>query len=147
MRSTNTPWLAVGLLVLATAGCSAPDVQEPPAPEEPVANSQPTPAESDPCAAGKSGNTWVLAEADGCIDPWPLTSTSGTLTCDPDGRTLGVVIWSPDDGPLPAYAVNGMAQGQGYPEIDEIWKDDPEIDGFKVNIGALIDAGLSLCEQ
>jgi hypothetical protein len=40
-----------------------------------------------------------------------------------------------------------MAQGQGYPEIDEIWKDDPEIDGFKVNIGALIDAGLSLCEQ
>jgi hypothetical protein len=151
MRSTNTSWLALGLLVLTTAGCSAPDVQEPPAPEEPAANSQPTPApvtESDPCAVGKSGNIWVLAEEDGCIEPWPLTSTSGVLTCDPLGENLGVITWNPDENPLEAYAVNGMALGQGYPEIDEIWKDSPDGEGApKVNIGPLIDAGLSLCGQ
>lgn len=146
----------VGLVsvVVLLAGCSSATLPEP-APEPEVVEEETeapeeetTETEYDPCQEGKLGNIWVLAEEDGCIDPWPLTSTSGVLMCDPVGGNLGVVVWNPDEDPLEFYAVNGMAQGQGYPEIDPFWKDAPADSPVpKVNIGALLDAGLSLCGQ
>ncbi|MCZ6631268.1 MAG: hypothetical protein O7D28_07960 [Actinobacteria bacterium] len=44
------------------------------------------------------------------------------------------------------YAVNGQGMTIGGAEdIDPIWRDNPDIDGAKINIKALIDLGLSLC--
>ncbi|MDP1820676.1 MAG: DUF2511 domain-containing protein [Acidimicrobiales bacterium] len=47
------------------------------------------------------------------------------------------------------YALNGLARGSaeenGWREIDEIWRDNPDIPGTKVDIGPLIDRGLDLC--
>jgi hypothetical protein len=42
------------------------------------------------------------------------------------------------------YAVNGLAKGQGFKDIEPIWADDPET-GLKKNIGPIIDRGLALC--
>jgi len=42
------------------------------------------------------------------------------------------------------YAVNGLAKGQGFKDIEPIWADDPET-GSKKNIGPIIDRGLALC--
>lgn len=113
--------------------------------------------EEDPCNA-KVGNIWVLAEEDGCIDPWPLISKSGILFCDPFNEGVGAVVYQPDEdlldlgvNPTPGVrstylAVNGMATTIGYQEIDAIWKDNPESSGGpKINIGKLIEAGLTLC--
>lgn len=103
---------------------------------------------SDVCLEGKLGNMWVLLEEENCIEPWPLTSTSGILFCDPYGEGLGVVVWNPDEDPLEYYALNGMALGQGYPDIEPFWKDNPGgTGGPKVDIGPLIKAGLSLCDE
>lgn len=141
--------LGLAPVLLLLVGCSSTALPEP-APEPEVVvepeTEESVETEYDPCEQGKLGNLWVLAEEDGCVEPWPLTSTSGILMCDPFSEGLGAVVWNPDEDPLEYYAVNGMASTQGYPEIDQFWKDDPTGIAPKVNIGALLDAGLSLCE-
>ena len=154
--------LVFGLILQSCGGDSAPPVAEPeqenletapqtePQPSEPEVEVEPEPVEeasnSEVCEEGKLGNMWVLLEEENCIDPWPLTSTSGILYCDPYGEGLGVVVWNPDEDPLEYYALNGMASGQGFPDIEPFWKDTPAgSPAPKVNIGAMIDAGLSLC--
>ena len=110
----------------------------------------------DPCNA-KIGNLWILSEEDGCIEPWPLTSISGILYCDPFNEGVKAIVYQPDEdlsslgvNPIPGsrqtyFAVNGMATTMGYQEIDPIWKDNTESTGGpKVNLGKLID--LSLCD-
>lgn len=76
--------------------------------------------------------------------PWPLTVESGTLRCEPPGA----VVFTAPDGT--EYAVNGMAEGQDYADIEPIWRDDPDPPAgadLKVSIHPLIEAGLDLCEQ
>lgn len=72
-------------------------------------------------------------------EDWPLTVSSGVLRCE----APQAVVFSTGDQ---AYAVNGMANTQGYQEIDAIWRDNPDIQGAKINIGPLIDRGLELCQ-
>ena len=73
-------------------------------------------------------------------DAWPLTVESGTVTCENGSQ----VIFAAPNGTR--YAVNGTAMSQtDLPRIDEIWAPDPTIDGAKVNISPIIDAGLALC--
>jgi len=78
---------------------------------------------------------------------WPLTVSKGTLSCAPLGGDLGIVTFS-ENGKT--YAVNGLAKGRakqnGWRAIDEIWKANPSVPGTKINIGPLIDRGLSLCK-
>lgn len=70
-------------------------------------------------------------------EEWPLTVDSGTLTCENDAVTFesgGVV-----------YADNGLAMTWDLGEdIDPIWKDHPDLDSLKVNIGPLLDTGLDV---
>ena len=77
---------------------------------------------------------------------WPLTVSNGTLSCSPLGD-LGIVTFSANEK---TYAVNGIAKGRakqnGWRPIDEIWKANPTVPGTKINIGPLIDKGLSLCK-
>ena len=69
---------------------------------------------------------------------WPLTVDSGILAC----QGAGAVTFTTPDGTT--YAVNGLAQSATpYPDIDPIWADAGN--GYKVDIGPLIDRGLRLC--
>ena len=75
---------------------------------------------------------------------WPLTVSSGRLNCEgSDG--FGPVTFAARGI---TYTVNGTAKSQkpDLPEIEEIWKSDPDIPGAKINISDLIDAGLKLCK-
>jgi hypothetical protein len=43
------------------------------------------------------------------------------------------------------YGVNGSARDSGYPNVTPVWKAPPG--GLPVDIGAVIDKGLSLCPK
>lgn len=76
---------------------------------------------------------------------WPLTVDGGTLDCQNEAGARLVTITSAGK----TYALNGTARGKakqrGWSEVDSIWKDNPEVSGLKINIGPLVDFGLSLC--
>lgn len=40
------------------------------------------------------------------------------------------------------YALNGLAETRGYKSIDLIWRDNPDIEGLKVDIGPFIKLAL-----
>lgn len=97
-----------------------------------------TSAPLEPQACQQDGNTMVVNES--CLDrPWPFSIEQGTLACDADAvtfETAGAV-----------YALNGLAIGRDLgTDPDPIWLDNPEVEGFKISIGSLIDIGLSLCD-
>jgi hypothetical protein len=81
-------------------------------------------------------------------DEWPLTVPYAVVHCKnitAGGMALNIVTLDAPDGAR--YAVNGTAQAQtSYPEIDPIWAPNPTIDGAKVDISPVIDAGLKLCK-
>lgn len=80
-------------------------------------------------------------------DEWPLTVPYAVVRCKnitAGGMDLNVVTLDAPDGTR--YAVNGTAQAHtSYPEIDPIWAADPNVDGLKIDISPVIDAGLKLC--
>lgn len=76
--------------------------------------------------------------AEGMGEEWPLTVDEGQIRC-PGGGQLVLEV----DGT--EYALNGLAQGAGYADIDPIWADDPEVDGLKVDVGWLISYGNTNC--
>jgi hypothetical protein len=83
---------------------------------------------------------------------WPFTVSQGELSCSGNSVTFKA------NGKT--YAVNGTAKSRGYAPINEIWKDDEKMikilkESFpgedigpppKINIGPIIDKGLSLCK-
>jgi hypothetical protein len=92
--------------------------------------------------ASSDGNSAEVSATD-LGSEWPLTVDHGTLRCDGSGG-LGAVTFEAPDGST--YGVNGIALGQGAPDIRPIWADDPSLgQGLKINIGPLLDKGLSLC--
>lgn len=112
--------------------------------EEPEPEPEPESTPSvDVCST--YGNLFIVRAEHNCIDPWPLTSESGILFCDPFGEGVSAVVYQPDEDISIYYAVNGSALGAGYPDIDPIWLDDPDGNSPKVNIGGLLNAGLELC--
>lgn len=81
------------------------------------------------------------------FDPWPFTLDTGLLKCEGTETTSVIVIFGADDGTI--YAVNGSARSvmeqRGWHDVQEIWLDNPVIPGTKVDLGKIIDLGLSLC--
>lgn len=104
-----------------------------------------TPPSTTTTSASLGPNAQRIAAAD-LGDDWPLTITSGVLSC-PAGKA---VVFGGDDT---AYALNGTARGmaadRGWTDIYEsdIWASDPAYPGLdlKKDIGPLIDHGLDLC--
>lgn len=76
-------------------------------------------------------------------DAWPLTVESGTLRCKPFLKDLHLLTFEAEGQ---VWALNGTAAGQGFPFIDPIWADNPEIAGAKINIRPLLELAQSLCE-
>lgn len=69
---------------------------------------------------------------------WPLTVDSASYICA-EGNAVAIEA----DGSI--YALNGLAKGQGYLDLEPIWKDDPEFDGLKVAADGLTDYVLAQC--
>ena len=80
---------------------------------------------------------------------WPLTVDAGVLNCEyfPGNAKLQLVTFTADGK---TYALNGIARGhaknRGWSEIRPIWKENASIPGTKVDIGPLINRGISLCK-
>ena len=76
---------------------------------------------------------------------WPLTVDSARLCYAMQA------VWVEVKGKK--YDLNSMAKivlprhGHDYCDLREIWKDDPDIEGSKVNVGPLIDAGCALGQR
>lgn len=73
---------------------------------------------------------------------WPLTVGSAKLCCSHGA------VWVEVDGKR--YGLNGMAEpilkkyGHACSDLDDIWRDHPEVGEIKVSIGRLIQDGLAL---
>lgn len=123
MKRTLLALASVSALAFGVAGCSSASDS----------------GSSDDASADPSSRMVSAADLSGS---WPLTVGSGTLRCDGSGGTGEVTF----EGDGKVYAVNGLAKQSGLPEIDAIWKDDPDAPGLKLDIGELLQAGLDLCE-
>lgn len=70
---------------------------------------------------------------------WPFTVDSGELCRDGDK------VWLAHNGET--YALNGLSQQITKHELWPIWRDDPDSPGRKINIGPMIEKGLSLTSK
>lgn len=106
------------------------------------ASPSPPPAETTTARNRPAGYVSEETWSDG---PWPFTVPEGTLLCAPygvGGNQQSVTFVAN----RAMYAVNGTAKGTGqFEDIDSIWKENPDIPGTKVNIGPMLEKGLSLC--
>ena len=81
-----------------------------------------------------------VAVSASCIDPWPLSVDDGTVYCAEGSSAL--VRTSAG-----LYALNGTAM-TAFPDLDpleDIWRENPDIEGTRINISPLTDIALSLC--
>lgn|GEM_PF-5759057 len=75
---------------------------------------------------------------------WPLKPDNGLVGCrDKPGTNVQVLTFIDPDGK--EWALNGIAKSSGYPAIDPIWRDDPDLDGAKINISPLVDRAEAAC--
>lgn len=92
------------------------------------------------------GDPGILVRTDYGAE-WPLKVDYAVVSCESKtvmGRELLIVTMEDPDGN--AYAVNGTAQDHtDLPDVRPIWADDPDVDGLKIDISPVIDAGLALC--
>ncbi len=92
-------------------------------------------------SAGGAGSSIDVSESTWHDGQWPFTVSQGVLGCAqppfPGAVTFNV------DGTL--YGLNGTAQDGGDAAPDPIWKKVPG--GLRVDIGPMIDKGLSLCPK
>lgn len=94
-------------------------------------------------AAVAAGPQLISAEQFG--DGWPFTVEEMHLSCFP-GSVL--VVSDAETGVM--YPLNGTAKAKagalGLEPIEKVWRDDPDIAGAKVSLGAVIEQGLPLCK-
>ena len=90
-------------------------------------------------ASGDASTRRVPVSREQFGEKWPLTVEKGEVEC-----IDGFIAVFHHEGKT--WALNGAAQSRGYPEIELIWRDNPSIPGFKINIGPLIDLALKQCK-
>ena len=89
-------------------------------------------------AAAPNRPAGYVSESTWSDGPWPFTVPDGTLMCTSQRVTF--------TANRTMYALNGAAKSTGqFAPIDAIWKDDPSHPGLKINLGPMIQKGLSLC--
>lgn len=72
------------------------------------------------------------------VAPWPFTVSSGTLRC-----RNGILVTFEAGGV--EYALNGSAKTAGYPSVEPVWAEDPQLPGLRVDIHPALLAGSALC--
>lgn len=109
----------------------------------PVTPSEALPVKVPDAVANDPG----LLVSSGYGDDWPLTVPYVVAHCKNiavGGRNLQVVTIDTPDGTT--YAANGTAKDHtDYPSLQPIWADNPDVEGLKIDISPVIDAGLKLC--
>ena len=74
--------------------------------------------------------------------PWPFTVTQGDLRCSNEGP-VQVQTFTADGI---TYSLNPAAKDTDrYPPVDVIWRQDPALPGFKIDISEVIDYARQLC--
>lgn len=82
----------------------------------------------------------VTAEEFG--EDWPFTVDSGRLSC----RAPRQALFRADGRTYPLNgAASARAMDHGYPALDRIWRDNPDIPGTKISVGPMISRALELC--
>ncbi|PPF56003.1 hypothetical protein C5C13_11710 [Clavibacter michiganensis] len=80
-------------------------------------------------------------------EEWPLMVPYVIIQCTErtlGGRLLEVVTLTAPDGA--EYAVNGTARDHtDLPDIEPIWAPNPDVEGLRLDITPVIDAGLARC--
>ncbi|TGB68862.1 MULTISPECIES: DUF2511 domain-containing protein [unclassified Escherichia] len=87
-------------------------------------------------------------EIDGAAygDQWPLSFEKAKVSCVNRAYAFVYDIKTDDRYPLNGMAVDAVKSGKMEgSNLDDVWKDDPEIDGVKISISPLIDAATALC--
>lgn len=88
----------------------------------------------------------VLVTPDCVAEEWPLTVDEGEAYCtEPSAALLRVPAGQPEGG---IYGLNGMADSvvDGLKPLEDVWRENPDIDGTRINIGPLIDIALAMCD-
>lgn len=87
-----------------------------------------------------SADTWEDGE-------WPFTVGNGRLQCFKGP----MVFFFTDDGKV--WPLNGPAMSNfkrftyGQPDVQPIWKGDPQVPGARISMGPMLKYGLSLCRE
>lgn len=90
-------------------------------------------------ASGAAATPEGLVTAADFGSAWPFSVASGTLRCHGDQLTFS------DDRDDIEWALNGTAEANGWPELDDtIWLDDPST-GHKKSVAPLTSRALALC--
>jgi hypothetical protein len=78
-------------------------------------------------------------------EKWPLTVAEGQIECRNATKSgFGEVVFTANGT---TYAVNGIAmQTDRYADIKAIWRDDPSVQGLKIDISPVLNRGLELCK-
>lgn len=110
---------------------------------EVASSTTPTPVEVPERVAGEPG----LVTRDQLGDKWPLTIDYGVVRCENivvAGRTLQIA--SIEDPSGREYAMNGTARSHtSLGDVEQIWRENPDVEGLKINIQPVIDRALVLC--
>jgi hypothetical protein len=112
----------------------SPEIKIAPVPPTPVPPNSP-PSNSAPLSAVSKSRRISKQELG---KDYPFTTSEGNISCK-----NGAVFFTTGSQ---TYAVNGTAKSlTPYKPIDEIWADDPNIKGAKIDISKVIQIGLELC--
>jgi hypothetical protein len=91
------------------------------------------------CGGGNELHEVDAAALGASEDEWPLTVESAQVDCLGKSQ-VGLVV----EGET--YALNGLASGTGdYRELDAVWRDDPNVDGLKLDVSDLTAWALDRC--
>jgi hypothetical protein len=112
---------------------------------KPTATNTPVPRDYECGSKPTIPSRQFLCDVDFGAD-WPLTVPDGFVYCEVGfGGPLYPVTFEAPDGTT--YAVNGTAMDvTDLPKIDEIWADNPAVNGSKISIEPIVSAGLALCD-
>jgi len=82
----------------------------------------------------------VLVRAEDYGDRWPFSVPYGYADCVRGGSA---VFRTPENR---TFGITGLARSQGYPSVEPIWLDDPNIPGAKIPTSEIIRTALDQCD-
>ena len=127
----------LALLIVFNAGSG--DDEAPPARQEVEGRSATSKAQEGAPAKGTPASSGLVTSEE-LGERWPFTVGSGHVECLEGGtpvfRTGGTT-----------YALTGYgATNLGFPEIDPIWRDNPNIEGVKISLTPITDRARDRCD-
>jgi hypothetical protein len=102
-----------------------------------------SPSASEDVGAGKFGtfpdSAGLLVTREQFGEKWPLTVDRAYVGC-----VIGRLALIKINGKT--YGLTGAARAQGYPPLDNLWRDNPDLPGAKVTISPLTELALKQCK-